>query len=98
MKKLDFLKSFENLLIEVQEVKKLQSRALKILENQALFQTDLSSNDEEWISVKETCKILGCSEVTLWKLRKNEILPFSKLNRTIRFKKTEIFNYLNQKK
>ncbi|MDD3004492.1 helix-turn-helix domain-containing protein [Flavobacterium sp.] len=98
MKKLDFLKSFESLLIEVQEVKKLQSKALNILENQALFQPDISNKDEEWISVKETCKILGCSEVTLWKLRKSNTLPFSKLNRTIRFKKIEVFNYLNQKK
>lgn len=98
MKKLDFLKSFESLLIEVQEVKKLQNRALKILENQALFQTDISNKDEEWISVKEACKILGCSEVTLWKLRKSNAFPFSKLNRTIRFKKIEVFNYLNQKK
>lgn len=98
MKKLDFLKSFENLLSEVQEVKKLQSRALNILENQALIQTNIPNKDEEWISVKESCKILGCSEVTLWKLRKSNILPFSRLNRTIRFKKTDVFNYLNQKK
>lgn len=98
MKKLDFLKSFENLLFEVQEVKKLQSRALNILENQALVQTDIPNKDEKWISVKATCKILDCSEVTLWKLRKSNTLPYSRLNRTIRFKKTDVFNYLNQKK
>lgn len=98
MKKTDFLKSFENLLIEVQEVKKLQSRALSILENQAHFTTDVSNLNEEWISVKETCKILGCSEVTLWKLRKENSLPYSRLKRTIRFKKIDVYNYLNQKK
>lgn len=98
MKKLDFLKSFENLLVEVQEVKKLQFRALNILENQALLKIEKSNPNEEWISVKETCKILGCSEVTLWKLRRENILPYSRLKRTIRFKKIDVFNYLNQKK
>lgn len=98
MKKLDFLKSFENLLLEVQEVKKLQFRALNILENQAHSKTEKSNPNEEWISVKEACKILGCSEVTLWKLRKENILPYSRLKRTIRFKKIDVFNYLNQKK
>lgn len=98
MKKLDFLKSFESLLVEVQDVKNLQLTVLKILENQALLKTDNPNKDEEWISVKESCKILGCSEVTLWKLRKNNVLPFSRLNRTIRFKKTDVFNYLTQKK
>jgi hypothetical protein len=98
MKKLDFLQSFQNLLLEVQEVKKLQFRALNILENQAHTTTEKSNLNEEWISVKETCKILGCSEVTLWKLRKDNSLPFSRLKRTIRFKKIDVFNYLNQKK
>lgn len=98
MKKLDFLQSFQNLLLEVQEVKKLQFRALNILENQAHSTTEKPNLNEEWISVKETCKILGCSEVTLWKLRKDNSLPFSRLKRTIRFKKIDVFNYLNQKK
>lgn len=98
MKKLNFLQSFQNLLLEVQELKRLLNRALLLLENQSYSATGNCNPDEEWISVKETCKILGCSEVTLWKLRKENILPFSRLKRTIRFKKADVFNYLNQKK
>ncbi len=98
MKKLDFLQSFQNLLLEVQELKKLQLRVIRILEFEANSKNEKSNPNEEWISVKETCKILGCSEVTLWKLRKENILPFSRLKRTIRFKKIDVFNYLNQKK
>jgi excisionase family DNA binding protein len=98
MNKLDFLKSFQNLLEEVREVKKLQVSTLNILENQTHFQNEKSNPDEEWISVKDTCKILSCSEVTLWKLRKENLLPFTRIKRTIRFKKIDILNYLNQKR
>lgn len=95
MRKNDFLESFENLVFEVRELKKLSNKTLGILQNQSLMKEDASIS-EEWISVKDTCKILGCSEVTLWKLRKESIIPFSRLNRTIRFKKSDILNYLNQ--
>jgi excisionase family DNA binding protein len=98
MKKLDFLQSFENLLIEVQEVKKNQFKVLSLLEKHAYSNIEKSDLLEEWISVKETCKILDCSEVTLWKLRKENIIPYSRLKRTIRFKKIDVFNYLNQSK
>jgi len=98
MNKLDFLKSFQNLLEEVREVKKLQVTTLNILENQTHFQKEKSNPDEEWISVKDTCKILSCSEVTLWKLRKENLLPFTRIKRTIRFKKIDVYNYLNQKR
>lgn len=98
MNKLDFLKSFQNLLEEVREVKKLQVNTLNILENQTHFQKEKSNPDEEWILVKEACQILSCSEVTLWKLRKENLLPFTRIKRTIRFKKIDVYNYLNQKR
>lgn len=91
-----FLQSFENLKSEVQELKTLQQRVLLHLENHNLSQAEIPSLTEEWISVKETCKILGCSEVTLWKLRKNGTLSYSRLGRSIRFNKSNILNYLNQ--
>ena len=97
MKKLDFLKSYQNLLLEVEEVKKLQLKTVELLEVQAHSTTEEQDPNEEWISVKQACKILNCSEVTLWKLRKENILPYSRLKRTIRFKKIDVFNYLNQK-
>ena len=93
-----FLQSFKNLLQEVQDLKTLQQRVLILLENNRLITSEKSSSIEERISVKETCKILGCSEVTLWKLRKDGTLPYTQHKRTIRFKKIDILNYLNQKR
>ena len=92
-----FLQSFENLQLEVQELKTLQQRVLLYLENHNGSKIENSLLIEERISVKETCQILGCSEVTLWKLRKDGTLPYTQHKRTIRFKKIDILNYLNQK-
>ncbi len=97
MNQSQFLQSFENLKSEVQELKTLQQRVLLYLENYNPLQTKTPSLTEEWISVKETCKILGCSDVTLWKLRKNGVLSYSRLGRSIRFNKSIILNYLNQR-
>ena len=93
-----FLQSFKNLLQEVQDLKTLQQRVLILLENNRLNASEKSSSIEERISVKETCQILGLSEVSVWKLRKDGTLPYTRHKRTIRFKKIDILNYLNQKR
>lgn len=93
-----FLESFKNLQKEVQEIKTLQQRSLLFLENYNASKTENSLIIEERISVKETCQILGLSEVSLWKLRKDGTLPYTQHKRTIRFKKIDILNYLNQKR
>ncbi|MBC7747788.1 MAG: helix-turn-helix domain-containing protein [Methylotenera sp.] len=98
MKTQDFLSAFENLQTEVQEVKTLQQRTLLYLENHSGSKTENSLLIEERISVKETCQILGLSEVSIWKLRKDGTLPYTQHKRTIRFKKIDILNYLNQKR
>ena len=93
-----FLQLCKALQSEVQELKTLQLRVLFYFENQNGSKPETLSLIEERISVKETCQILGCSEVTLWKHRKNGIIPYSQHKRTIRFKKIDILNYLNQKR
>ncbi len=97
MNQSQFLSAFGNLQKEVQEVKRVLQRVLLYLENNNGRSTEHSTIIEERISVKETCQILKCSEVTLWKLRKDGILPYTQHKRTIRFKKSDILNYLNQK-
>jgi excisionase family DNA binding protein len=91
-----FFQSFDNLQEEVKELKALQKRILLLLENFRLISADKSSVLEDWISVKETCTLLSCSEVTLWKIRKEGIIPFTRIKRTIRFKRIDVLNYLNQ--
>lgn len=98
MNQQQFLSAFENLQIEVQELKTLQQRVILCLENHNSNKTETPLLIEERISVKETCQILSCSEVTLWKLRKDGTLPYTQHKRTIRFKKIDILNYLNQKR
>lgn len=93
-----FLQSFKILQSEVKELKTLQQRVLLYLENHNGSKKEIPLLIEERISVKETCQILSCSEVTLWKLRKDGTLPYSQHKRTIRFKKIDILNYLNQKR
>lgn len=92
-----FLQAFKNLQLEVQELKTLLQRVLLYLENHNGSKTENSLLIEERISVKESCQILGCSEVSLWKLRRDGIIPFTRHKRTIRFKKIDVLNYLNQK-
>jgi excisionase family DNA binding protein len=98
MNQKQFLSAFEDLQSDVQELKTLQQRTLLYLEKDNSSKTEIPLLIEERISVKETCQILGCSEVTLWKLRKDGTLPYTRHKRTIRFKKIDIINYLNQKR
>jgi excisionase family DNA binding protein len=97
MNKLNFLQSFQNLISDSKEQKSLILKILIILERQQI-NPEKYLLQEEWISVKEACKIIGCSEVSLWKLRRDGAINYSRLKRTIRFKKADVFNYLNQKK
>lgn len=93
-----FLQLFKALQSEVKELKTLQQRVLLYLENHNGSKAEIPLLIEERVSVKETCQILSCSEVTLWKLRKDGTLPYTQHKRTIRFKKIDILNYLNQKR
>lgn len=98
MKTQDFLSAFEKLQLDVQAQTTQLQRVLLYLENHTDSTTENSLLIEERISVKETCQILSCSEVTLWKLRKDGTLPYTRHKRTIRFKKIDILNYLNKKR
>lgn len=98
MNQKQFLSAFEDLQSDVQELKTLQLRTLLYLEKDNSSRTEIPLLIEERISVKETCQILGLSEVSVWKLRKDGTLPYTRHKRTIRFKKIDILNYLNQKR
>ena len=98
MKTQDFLSAFEKLQSDVEVQTTQLQRVLLYLENHNGSKTENLLIIEERISVKETCQILGLSEVSLWKLRKDGTLPYTQHKRTIRFKKIDILNYLNQKR
>ena len=98
MNQKQFLSAFEKLQSDVQGLSTQLQRVLLYLEKHNGSKTENSLLIEERISVKETCQILGLSEVSLWKLRKDGTLPYTQHKRTIRFKKIDIINYLNQKR
>jgi predicted DNA-binding transcriptional regulator AlpA len=98
MNQQQFLSAFEKLQSDVKVQTTQLQRVLLYLENHNGSKTENSLIIEERISVKETCQILGLSEVSLWKLRKDGTLPYTQHKRTIRFKKIDILNYLNQKR
>lgn len=98
MNQQQFLSAFEKLQSDVQGQTTQLQRVLLYLENHNGNKTENSLIIEERISVKETCQILGLSEVSVWKLRKDGTLPYTQHKRTIRFKKIDILNYLNQRR
>lgn len=98
MNKQNFIKSIETLITDVNEVKRLQEKTLLLFEKLLKANREKPNSEDVWLSVKETCKILKCSEVTLWKLRKEKLLAYSQIRRTIRFKSSDVYNYLNQTK
>lgn len=97
MNQQQFLSEFEKLQSDFKVQTTQLQRVLIYLENYNASKAENSLLIEERISVKETCQILGLSEVSVWKLRKDGTLPYTQHKRTIRFKKIDILNYLNQK-
>ena len=92
----EFLESFNALLLDVKEIKKAQSQLLTLLERVPLTHEPNDHYELDWLSPKQVCQIIGCSEVTLWKFRKNNQIPFSRVNRSIRFKKSDVMRFITQ--
>jgi excisionase family DNA binding protein len=62
------------------------------------FNQRLSEQSEIFLNSKEACELLKCSSVTLWKLRKANEIPFLKNNTAVRFRRTDIINYITKTK
>ncbi|WP_339626073.1 helix-turn-helix domain-containing protein [uncultured Winogradskyella sp.] len=54
----------------------------------------LPRKEEELLTVDETLEILKCSKQSLWKWRKNGILPSYRMGNRVYYKRSEIFNKL----
>jgi len=60
---------------------------------------EIKDDSQELLTTKEVCKFLKCSDVKLWRLRKEGIIPFTKCGRTILILKSDLQDYVsNQKK
>ena len=53
-------------------------------------------NNKEILTEQELQELLGVSRTTLWKLRKNENLPYTKIGREYRYLKSEIIEWLKE--
>ena len=49
---------------------------------------------KELLTAKETAKLLGLSEITIYKLTYRKQIPFTKIGRTKRFDKTKILAWI----
>lgn len=56
------------------------------------------SKEKELMTEKEVRDILRVSRTTLWKLRKNEKFPFSKVGRQYRYSMKEILEWMKERK
>ena len=56
----------------------------------------LSPTSEIFLNSKEACDLLKCSNVTLWKLRKADKIPFLKINTAVRFRRSDVINYITK--
>lgn len=54
--------------------------------------------EKELMNEKEVRELLRISRTTLWKLRKNEKFPFSKVGRQYRYSRKEILEWMKEKK
>jgi excisionase family DNA binding protein len=55
-------------------------------------------NEEKFLTIKEACTFLKCSETKLWRLRKYKKLKSYQNGRGILLKKSELENYINSSK
>jgi excisionase family DNA binding protein len=51
---------------------------------------------DELMNDRQLCEFLGISRTTLWRLRKQSDLPFGKVGRSIRYRKSEILRWLSE--
>ena len=62
-------------------------------------QTDDSKeleSKEEYMSIDDVCNALKIHKSTLWRWRKQGLIPFMQYGRTIRFKASDINFFINQ--
>ncbi|MDD5643886.1 MAG: helix-turn-helix domain-containing protein [bacterium] len=58
----------------------------------------VEGKEKELMNEKEVRELLRISRTTLWKLRKNEKFPFSKVGRQYRYSRKEILEWMKEKK
>ena len=55
-----------------------------------------SDKSDEYLTRKEAAKFLKISETTLWTLDKTQVLPATRLNGKVLYKKSELLNFSRQ--
>jgi len=71
----------------------------EIVKMMSVNQTSTAENNsEELLTTKEACQYLKCSDVKLWRLRKDGMIPFTKCGRTILIAKSDLQDFINNQK
>ena len=58
----------------------------------------VENNSEELLTTKEACQYLKCSDVKLWRLRRDGLIPFTKCGRTILITKSDLEHFIGKQK
>ncbi|WP_081990148.1 helix-turn-helix domain-containing protein [Psychroserpens sp. Hel_I_66] len=64
--------------------------------NNSPFLTSSESNPDIFLNTKEVCMMLKCSSVTLWKLRRDKKIRFLKFDKNIRFRQSDVVQFITQ--
>ena len=82
--------------IQLRELEQLIRNCLKAeLQN---YTPEPVLQDDEFITVNQTCKLLSISKVTCAKWRKEGRIPFYRIGSRVRFKKSEVLNSVHAPK
>ncbi len=76
------------------EIRQLKKQLFELANSVNVLQTS-KEDEDQLITQKEACKLLGRDETTLYRYRKNKILPYMRLAGVgIRYKKADVLNLL----
>ena len=68
----------------------------KLLQELSALNNHSNTNQEELLSKKQVCQLLGISQSTLWRWTKNKRLQAYGLNNRVYYKRSEIIAALNK--
>lgn len=68
----------------------------KLLQELSALNNHSNTNQEELLSKKQVCQLLGISQSTLWRWTKNKRLQAYGLNNRVYYKRSEIIAAINK--
>ena len=87
-----------------QQIYMLSEEGIKVLANQiseqikSSFKTKFSSNEDEFLSIEETAKLINLSKPTVYGLVHQKNIPFHKKGKRLYFLKSDVLDWIKSGK